>query len=135
MRTKHVLLIEDEPHIAEAIRFLLGRDGWGVRHLTEGADLVARLAEQPVDVVVLDLMLPGRSGLEILAELRADPATAALPVLMLTARGQARDREAAERAGATGFLAKPFANADLVATLNALLPPEALDAAQSGATG
>jgi DNA-binding response OmpR family regulator len=58
-------------------------------------------------------MLPGRSGLEILAEMRADPAMSGVPVLMLTARGQERDREAATRAGATRFLAKPFANSDL----------------------
>ena len=65
-------------------------------------------------------MLPGLSGLEILTRLRARAEWAGLPVLMLTARGQARDREAAEQAGATAFLAKPFANADLVAALEAL---------------
>jgi len=120
MAHKHVLLIEDEPNIAEAIRFILSRDGWEVTHFAEGQGAMAALRAARPDVLVLDLMLPGRSGLEILAELRAEPAFARLPVLMLTARGQGRDREAAERAGATAFLAKPFANSDLVACLRGL---------------
>ncbi|MBK5946685.1 two-component system response regulator [Rhodobacter veldkampii DSM 11550] len=120
MGKKQVLLVEDEPNIAEAIRFILSRDGWQVRHLPEGAAVLAALAEDRPHVLVLDLMLPGRSGLEILADLRARPEFAALPVLMLTARGQGRDRDAAERAGASAFLAKPFANADLLACLRSL---------------
>ncbi|MDP2064204.1 MAG: response regulator [Phaeovulum sp.] len=120
MHGKHVVLIEDEPNIAEAIRFILARVGARVTHLATGADAVAVLAAEPPDVLVLDLMLPDRSGLDILADLRAEPALAALPVLMLTARGQSRDREAAERAGANAFLAKPFANSDLLSAVRAL---------------
>jgi DNA-binding response OmpR family regulator len=81
---------------------------------------VARVRETRPDLVILDLMLPGQSGLEILTALRADPATAALPVLMLSAKGQARDREAAERAGASRFMTKPFANAEMLAEVRAL---------------
>jgi len=114
---RNLLLIEDEANIAEAIRFILSRDGWDVRLHADGADAMAKLRALRPDVVILDLMLPGRSGLEILAEMRADPDLARTPVLMLTARGQDRDREAAARAGATRFLAKPFANADLVVCL------------------
>ena len=87
----------------------------------DGADAMAKLRALRPDVVILDLMLPGRSGLEILAEMRADPDLAQTPVLMLTARGQERDREAAARAGATRFLAKPFANAEMRAKVRALL--------------
>lgn len=122
---KQVLLIEDEENIAEAIRFILSRDGWQVSHLAEGRGAASRAAELMPDVVILDHMLPGASGLEILAELRARPATAHLPVLMLTAKGQPRDREAAERAGADRFLAKPFANADILAEVRALAKGEA----------
>jgi DNA-binding response OmpR family regulator len=120
MRGKHVVLIEDEPNIAEAISFILSREGVRVTHSASGAGALALLQTAHPDVLVLDLMLPDRSGLEILAELRAVPALAALPVLMLTARGQHRDREAAERAGASAFLAKPFANADLLAAVRGL---------------
>lgn len=121
MSQKHVLLIEDEPHIAEAIRFILGRAGWLVSHEANGARALARIVEAAPDAVILDLMLPGRSGLEILTELRTDPRFADLPVLMLSARGQGRDREAAARAGATEFLSKPFANADVPAALERII--------------
>lgn len=117
----HVLLIEDEPHIAEAIRFILSRDGWQVSTLSDGAGAVAAVQARRPDLVILDLMLPGCSGLEILTALRADPATADLPVMMLTAKGQGRDREAAERAGVSRFMTKPFANADMLASVRALI--------------
>jgi len=120
MRGKQVVLIEDEPNIAEAISFILSRAGARVKHLASGAGAEEVLLRIRPDVLVLDLMLPDRSGLEILAELRATPMLAALPVLMLTARGHSRDREAAGRAGASAFLAKPFANADLLAAVRAL---------------
>jgi DNA-binding response OmpR family regulator len=116
-----VLLIEDEPNIAEALRFILTRDGWEVSTLADGAQALLAVARQMPDVVILDLMLPGASGLDILRGLRADPATAGLPVLMLTAKGQGRDREAAEQAGVTAFMTKPFANADIVAQVRAMV--------------
>ena len=76
------------------------RDGWQVTHLADGRRRCRRAAARLMpDLVILDQMLPGATGLEILADLRADPITAKLPVLMLTAKGQPRDREAAERAG------------------------------------
>lgn len=116
-----VLLIEDEANIAEAIRFILSREGCEVLVETDGAQALARVAETLPDLVILDLMLPGMSGLEILTALRADPATAALKVMMLTAKGQGRDREAAERAGVSAFMAKPFANGEMRAQVRALL--------------
>jgi DNA-binding response OmpR family regulator len=117
---QHVLLIEDEPNIAEAISFILGRDGWTVTALTDGLGAEAAVRSARPDLVILDLMLPGRSGLDILAALRSDPETAGLPVMMLTAKGQGRDREAAERAGVDLFMAKPFSNADMLASVRAL---------------
>ena len=119
--TKRVLLIEDEANIAEAIRFLLTRDGWQVRVLDKGGSAVATVTEYQPHLVVLDLMLPDISGLEILGALRANPVTATLPILMLTAKGQDRDREAAMRAGVSAFMTKPFANADIRATVRQLL--------------
>jgi DNA-binding response OmpR family regulator len=116
----HVLLIEDEPNIAEAIRFILTRDGWDVSTLNEGGHAVAEVRRRMPDLVILDLMLPGQSGIEIVEALRADPATEALPVLMLTAKGAGRDREAAERAGVSRFMTKPFSNADILASVRAL---------------
>jgi DNA-binding response OmpR family regulator len=114
----HVLLIEDEPNIAEAMRFLLTREGFRVSHMADGSAAMAQVRGDRPDLIILDHMLPGLSGLEILQALRADPETRGLPVMMLTARG--RDRDLAERAGADRFISKPFSNADILAEVRAL---------------
>lgn len=117
---KHVLLIEDEPNIIEAIRFILARDGWRVDTHSDGATAVAAVGARRPDLVILDVMLPNRSGFDILHDLRAAPETALLPVLMLTARGQKKDRELAERYGVSRFMTKPFANAEILASVRDL---------------
>jgi DNA-binding response OmpR family regulator len=111
------LLIEDEGNILEAITFILSRAGWEVQGHGNGGTALDAVCRVSPDVVVLDVMLPGRSGLEILRDLRNDPETADLPVLMLTAKGQAKDRETALQLGATAYLTKPFSNADLLETV------------------
>ena len=118
---KRVLLIEDEPNIIEAISFILSRDGWDVATHSNGHTAVDAIREREPDVIILDVMLPGRSGYEILGDIRADGNTSVLPVLMLTARGQAKDRELAEAAGASMFMTKPFSNADVLNAVNALV--------------
>jgi DNA-binding response OmpR family regulator len=118
---KRVLLVEDEVNIIEAIRFLLHREGWKVDTHDSGADAIDVIRDLEPDLVVLDVMLPGRSGFDILADLRADPQTADLPVLMLTARGQSRDREMAERAGVSRFMTKPFSNSEVLTAVRDLL--------------
>ncbi|MFA8388285.1 MAG: response regulator transcription factor [Pelagibaca sp.] len=118
--SKQVLLIEDEPNIIEAISFILSRDGWSVKTHSNGADAVEMVKERKPDVLILDVMLPGKSGYDILRELRDDPDINGLPVLMLTARGQTKDREIAERAGCDAFMTKPFSNADVLETVRAL---------------
>ncbi len=120
--TAHVLLIEDEPNIAEAIRFILMRDGLRVSTHSGGADAIEVVRQARPDLLILDLMLPGMSGIDILSALRADPMTEELPVLMLTARGQGRDRAAAERAGVDAFMSKPFSNTEMLASVRALVP-------------
>ncbi len=119
--SRKVLLIEDEPNIIEAIRFLLSRDGWSVHTHANGADAVAEVARIAPDLLVLDMMLPGRSGMDILRDLRADPTTEGLPVLMLTARGQSRDREMAEKAGVSRFMTKPFSNTEMLSAVRELI--------------
>ena len=119
--TKKILLIEDEVNIAEAIRFILSRDGWEIEVLTDGAAAEAAIARLRPDMLILDLMLPGKTGLQVLTDLRANAAFATLPVLMLTAKGQGRDREAADRAGVSAFMTKPFDNNEIRATVRELL--------------
>lgn len=117
---KKVLVIEDEPNIIEAISFLLSRDGWEVTTHAKGHDAMEAVRQRQPDLIILDVMLPGKSGYDILAEIREDAAFAGTPVLMLTARGQTRDREQAERAGADRYMTKPFSNADMLAAVRAL---------------
>lgn len=118
---RQILLIEDEANIAEALRFLLTREGWQIAVCADGDDALIRLQGALPDLIILDFMLPGRSGLEVLTSLRGQSSTARLPVLMLTAKGQDRDREAALRAGATAFMTKPFDNTEIRATVRRLL--------------
>jgi len=127
---KRVLLVEDEPNIIEAIRFILSRDGWTVETHSDGATAAETVTAKAPDVLVLDVMLPGKSGFDILRDLRAQKATQSLPVLMLTAKGQTRDRDLAERYGVTRFMTKPFANADVLSAVNALATDRA--AGQTG---
>ncbi len=117
---KQVLLIEDEHNIVQAIEFVLSRAGWTVHTHADGATAVAEVNRRSPNVIILDAMLPNRSGFEIIKDLRADPATASLPVLMLTARGQKRDRELAERSGASRFMTKPFSNSEVLDCLREL---------------
>ena len=117
---RHVLLIEDEPNIIEAIRFLLTREGWLVDTHSDGIDAVEVVQAANPDLVILDLMLPGRSGMDILRDLRAIPGLENLPVLMLTARGQTRDRDMAEKAGVSRFMTKPFSNTEVLTAVRDL---------------
>ena len=112
-----VLLVEDEINIFEAISFLLSRDGWEVSGHGNGATALQEIARLNPDVLVLDVMLPGRSGLDILRDLRRQPETAELPILMLTAKGQSKDRDLAMALGANAYLTKPFSNSEMVETL------------------
>ncbi len=118
---RHVLLIEDEPNIIEAIRFILSRDGWRVDTHLDGSTALEAIRARSPDLVVLDVMLPNRSGYDILNDLRSDPEYRDLPVLMLTARGQKKDRELAEKLGASRFMTKPFSNSEVLETVRELV--------------
>lgn len=118
--SREVLLIEDEPNIIEAIRFILSRDGWTVHIHSDGATAHQAVAERKPDVVILDVMLPGRSGFDILRDIRACDEVSAIPVLMLTAKGQSRDRELAETLGVNRFMSKPFSNTEVLACVRDL---------------
>jgi DNA-binding response OmpR family regulator len=117
---KKVLLIEDEPNIIEAISFILSRDGWSVATHSNGHDATEVVLEAKPDLLILDIMLPGKSGLDILRSLRETMGPGDLPVMMLTARGQLKDREMAENAGVNRFMTKPFSNAEMLEAVREL---------------
>ena len=127
-----ILIAEDEPTILETLTFLLERAGWSVTTVTDGAAVVQTVRRTRPRMLVLDIMLPGRSGLDILRSLRADPEHADTPVLILTARGQSHDRQLALDLQADGFISKPFANDDVVDEVQRLLGQRAARIAASG---
>lgn len=117
---KTVVLVEDEPNIIEAISFILSRDGWGVHTHSNGDTALAALESKAPDLIVLDVMLPGRSGFDILRDIRSHKTRGETPVMMLTARGQTKDRERAMELGASLFMTKPFSNSDVLAAVREL---------------
>lgn len=113
--TTRVFIAEDEPNILESLSFLLEREGWEVTSALDGNAALEQLNNQALpDVVILDIMLPHRNGFEILRQLRASPRTSKLPVIVLTAKGQEKDRKTAQEIGADAFVTKPFSNRDVI---------------------
>lgn len=117
---KRILLAEDEPNIVESLTFLLERAGFDVASEMNGQTALDAVLTNLPDVIILDVMLPGLDGSEILRHLRADARTQALPVLMLTAKGQREDRETALDSGANLFITKPFTNSEVIAAVTRL---------------
>ena len=117
---KRVMLAEDEPNIVESLSFLLERSGFEIAVHTDGSSALNDALTQPPDLLILDVMLPEMDGFEVLRKLRADARGKSLPVIMLTAKGQREDREAAHAAGADMFITKPFANADVIEAVRSL---------------
>ena len=109
-----VLIAEDDPNIVESLSFVLSRDGFEVSAALDGEEALRRMRNDPPDLMILDVMLPKRNGFEILKLLKSDPALRAIPVIVLTAKGQPQDRRMAEALGVEDFMTKPFSNTDVV---------------------
>ena len=109
-----VLIAEDEPNLVESLSFILGREGCVVAAVFDGESVMERLRTDRPDVLVLDVMLPRRTGFEVLKLIKTDPGLSGIPVMVLTAKGQERDRKTAEDLGADAFVTKPFSNQDVV---------------------
>lgn len=123
MSDKKILIVEDEAHIVEALSFLLEQEGFTIENHDEGAGVVQKAHEFRPDLIILDFMLPKFTGLEVFEKLRQAPTLSAIPVLMLTAKGQIKDREAAAEAGVNIFMTKPFANQEVIRKVHELLQP------------
>ena len=117
----NVLVAEDDRDIADLIARYLERAGWTAHVFGSGDEALAYARKQPTDLVVLDVMLPGLSGLEVCRALRADKATAAVPIIMLTARTEESDRIIGLEIGADDYISKPFSPNELVARIRALM--------------
>lgn len=116
-----ILIAEDEPSILESLDFILRRAGWSIDSATDGEAVLEKVRRSRPRVLVLDVMLPKRSGFDVLKQLRSDVETKDLPVLILTAKGQQQDRRIAEELGADVFVTKPYSNAEVVGAVRQLL--------------
>jgi len=116
-----ILVVDDEPHIRRVLEAMLGREGFDVVLASDGAEGLRAVESGSIDLVILDLIMPGATGLEVLAKIRTHPKTPDLPVIILTAKGQDADREAAFAGGADDFLTKPFSPRKLVARIREIL--------------
>ena len=121
MPQKTVLLVEDEDNIALALTHLIGRAGYALHRVASGDDAMNALAEAPPDLVVLDVMLPGKSGYEVCQLIRRDEELKGVKVLMITAGGGEMERRKGMAVGADAFMTKPFSTADLTQKVCALL--------------
>lgn len=116
-----VLVVEDDPDIADLIRRYLQKEGFEVDVRAAGRDALNLISANPPDLLVLDLMLPQMSGLDICRSVRSDEKTASIPIIMVTARAEESERIAGLDQGADDYLAKPFSPGELVARVRALL--------------
>jgi len=116
-----VLIAEDDRDIADLIALYVGRAGWEAHVVGAGDAALGYARAQPIDVAILDVMLPGMSGLEVCRALRSMPATAELPIIMVTARGDEGDRIVGLDIGADDYIPKPFSPNELIARIRALM--------------
>ena len=117
----HILVAEDDHDIASLIAHYVQKSGWQAHVTPSGDEALAYARQQQVDVAILDVMLPGMSGLEVCRLLRADRATAAIPIIMVTARADETDRIMGLEIGADDYISKPFSPNELVARIRALM--------------
>jgi len=116
-----ILVVDDEPEICELVSYNLSREGYRVLAERDGESGLERVFKSPPDLLILDLLLPKQSGLDILRSIRAEPRTKTLPVLILSARGTEMDKLVGFERGADDYLTKPFSPKELVARVGAIL--------------
>jgi len=117
----HILVVDDEPDISALVAYHLARESYRVRTVADGREALEAVERERPDLIVLDLMLPGMPGLDVLRELRRRPEFENIPVILLTARKEEADRVEGLRLGADDYLSKPFSPQELVLRVGAIL--------------
>ncbi|MFQ5505611.1 MAG: response regulator [Planctomycetota bacterium] len=121
MKQEKIVVIEDEPDIREVIEHTMSREGYRVRATGDGAEGLRLVKKEAPDAVLLDLMLPGLDGIEVCRKLKEDALTRAIPIVMVTAKGEESDIVLGLRIGADDYVTKPFSPRELVARVKAVL--------------
>ncbi len=119
--SQKILIVDDEPDLVELLAYNFQKEGFAVRSAGDGEQAMALLNTESFDLIVLDVMLPGIQGMDLLRELRARDETTGLPVLMLTARGEEMDRVLGLELGADDYVTKPFSVREVIARVKAIL--------------
>jgi two-component system, OmpR family, alkaline phosphatase synthesis response regulator PhoP len=122
--TKRILAVDDEPHILKLVAFSLKAKGFEVLEATDGLSAVAVAEAELPDLILMDVMMPAVDGYEACRRIKANPATSAIPVVMLTAKTQLAEQKTGLECGAKDYICKPFTPKDLVAQVEALLGEE-----------
>ncbi len=105
---KKIMVVDDEPYIARVIKFKLEQEGYLVIAANDGQSGLQKIKEEKPDLILLDVMMPGLSGYEVCQKIKEDAELAGIPVVILTAKGQERDREQGLTMGASDYITKPF---------------------------
>ncbi len=121
MTPKKILVVDDEESIRTVVSFTLEQAGYHVETAANGDEALEKVYAQTPDLILLDLMMPMVDGWEVLRLLRANPETEKIPVVLLTAKGEIRDKMFALQQGASDYIAKPFAKQDLLTRIGELL--------------
>ena len=121
MTRGRLLLVEDDPSLVELLTWHLSREGFAVQSTEDGEEAMLLAEESPPELILLDWMIPGVTGIEVCRRLRRLPATANLPIIMLTGRGEESDRIRALETGADDYMTKPFSPRELIARVSAVL--------------
>ena len=118
-----ILVADDEPNIVLSLEFLLKQAGFRVRTVSDGEAALAAIAQEPPDLVLLDVMIPGRDGYAVCQEIRSNPAWRSMRIIMLTAKGGDIQREKGLSLGADDYVTKPFSTRELVERVRRILDP------------
>lgn len=121
MSDRQILVIDDEPDICELLKYNLENEGYGVQVVHDGEEGLRKVSNETWDLVVLDLMLPGKSGLDICREMKRSAVSESIPIIMLTAKGSETDKIVGLEIGADDYITKPFSPRELLARVKAVL--------------
>jgi DNA-binding response OmpR family regulator len=119
--TKYVLIVDDAPNIVLSLEFLMKKEGYNVRSVSNGEEAMEAIAEKTPDLILLDVMMPRKDGYEVCQELRANQDWKNIKIIMLTAKGRDVEREKGLALGADDYITKPFATQELVEKVKTLL--------------
>jgi len=121
MLGKKILVVDDEPNIVRSLTFVLDKGGYDVSIAGDGVEAMSMIRESKPNILILDVMMPNKSGYDVCSEIKSDPELQDIHVVMLTAKGQVGDREAVLSQGADEYISKPFSPIEILARVKELL--------------